>query len=365
MAEELRLKYNKTFLEEFAKAIQMHHSNFDSESFYQAVLQDDWEDLALLDRFKRMADGTYQTLALPYADVVDLLIKLNATCQGFDYIFFNDIIWKFGLEDLAHSFKGMAVLTTGSTSEFAIRYFLNHNFDASFAFLKELSFSDNEHHRRLASEGTRLRLPWGKAVPDLVTHRTEIFEVLDTLKADPSLYVRKSVANNLNDMTKFYPDEVIAHLKTWKNQDPNTDWIIKTALRTLIKTGYPAALDFMGYSQDFEIKQAQLAIDSLEVYDGDTSQISYAVRVTSPGPSKFRLGLAFGFQKANGRIGEKIFYLKDTDFVKDITISGHKNYQWKDLTTRRHYSGKHHIRLLLNDIELEKVEFILNKQPRD
>lgn len=361
MAEELRLKYDQAFLEEFVKAIQSHYSNFVSESFYQAVLQDDWDDLALMDRFKRMADATYHTLDLPYADVVNLLIKLNSTCQGFDYLFLNDIIWKYGLEDLDHSFRGMAVLTTGSSSEFAIRYFLNHNFDASFAFLKKLSLSDNEHHRRLASEGTRLRLPWGKAVPDLKIHRSEIFELLETLKADPSLYVRKSVANNLNDLTRFYPDEVIDHLKTWKNQDPKTDWIIKTALRTLIKTGYPPALAFMGYTQDFEIKQAQLALDSLEVHDGDTSQISYAVRIHSPVPSKFRLSLAFGFQKANGRIGEKIFYLKDTDFVNDVTISGQKDYRWKDLSTRRHYSGKHYIRLLLNHIEIKKVDFSLNK----
>lgn len=359
MAAEKRQVYNRAFLENFAQNVQQFHPNFSRQDFCQLVLTKDWENYSLMERFQAMARGFYETLNLPYHEVCQLLVQLNQTCRGFDYLFFHDVIWQYGLEDLPTSFDTVAILTTGSSGEFAIRYFLNHDIASSLAFLKKLSKSADADQRRLASEGTRLRLPWGKSVPALVEHLDEIFVILENLKADDSLYVRKSVANNLNDLTKMYPDLVLERLATWKGKDKRTDWVIKTGLRSLIKSGYPKALEFLGYAQDFKVASCQFNHDKKQAVYGQTTQFGYHLELFVERTSQLRLSLALGFQKSNGKISEKIFFLKDCQTSGQVSLSGKKSYTWQDLSTRKHYFGSHYARLLLNQKELARVDFDL------
>lgn len=358
MADELRQMFSRDFLEDYASKLSSL-APLDQDQFLQRVTADDWQNLSLLKRFARLADATVEGLSLPYDQLVDKLIILNETSQGFSYMFLNDIFWRYGLDDLPNSFRGMRVLTTGSSSEFAIRYFLNHDFEATLAFLQELAQSDNEHHRRLASEGTRLRLPWGKNVLELEEHIDQILAILEVLKADSSLYVRKSVANNLNDLSKKYPDLVLERLAAWKGQSAETDWIIKQGLRTLIKEGNDQALNLLDYGGEIVVQSAELVQNPTSPALNDTSIFSYKLVLGEVKAKRLRLMLAMGFQKSKGTISEKRFHLKDLDLKDNLTIAGQKKYVWKDMTTRKHHLGAHYARLLVNGQEVARLDFEL------
>ena len=106
---------------------------------------------------------------------------------------------------------------------------------------------ENEHVRRLASEGCRPSLPWGQALVRFKKDPAPILPILQQLKADPSPYVRKSVANNLNDISKTHPDLVVKMAKEWYGENEFTDWIVKHGCRTLLKNGNCEVLAIFGY----------------------------------------------------------------------------------------------------------------------
>jgi 3-methyladenine DNA glycosylase AlkC len=94
--------------------------------------------------------------------------------------------------------------------------------------------------RRLVSEGTRPRLPWAPRLRAFMRDPRPVLELLEWLKDDPSLYVRRSVANNLNDIGKDHPDLLFATAERWmKDANENRHWIIRHALRSAVKRGDP------------------------------------------------------------------------------------------------------------------------------
>src|SRR5690606_16915988 len=119
------------------------------------------------------------------------------------------------------------------SSEFAIRRFIVQDGSNVMKLMKEWSFDDNEHVRRLSSEGCRPRLPWSINLPEFIKNPDPIFDILENLKMDNSKYVQKSVANNLNDISKDHPNKIVSLAKAWQGIHNNTDWILKHACRTL------------------------------------------------------------------------------------------------------------------------------------
>ncbi|MBK6757546.1 MAG: DNA alkylation repair protein [Moraxellaceae bacterium] len=167
-----------------------------------------------------------------------------------------DYVAVYGLNHPDLALQTLKILTPLFTAEFAIRPFLQHHFDLTYGYLQAWAKDENHHVRRLASEGCRPRLPWGQRVPYLMSNHQQIMTILEQFKDDSSDYVQRSVANNLNDISKDYPEKVIGVAQRWLANEPTVhrQWIIKHATRGLVKAGHSDALALLGYSQKFNLK---------------------------------------------------------------------------------------------------------------
>lgn len=345
------------FIENFASLVVRYNPSFSIDLFMSDVISGDWEELALRARMKKIARCYHKQCNEDFLVGVDILMKISNDAQGFNYLFFADYVSMFGSDeknwDLA--MNALAIFTQGSSAEFAIRTFLKNDFDKTMKQMLRWSKDENEHLRRLSSEGCRTRLPWGEQIPALFENTDLILTILNNLKEDDSLYVRKSVANNLNDLSKDSPDKIIHIIKSWGLTNDKTSWIIKHGCRTLLKKGDVETLQLLGYAK----KEGELKVKDIlfEVHDqvskmGDISTLSYQLLVEVKKPLKIKLGMSFHFVKASGSISKKFFHVADKLIDGKTIIEGKKKYVWEDLTTRKHYPGKHVITLLLNGDEI-------------
>jgi 3-methyladenine DNA glycosylase AlkC len=215
----------------------------------------------------------------------------------------------------------------------------------------------SEHVRRLASEGCRPRLPWGVSLPLFKRDPSPILPILERLKQDPSLYVRKSVANNLNDIAKDNPNVVLQTARRWLGVHPHTDWIIRHGLRTMIRRADPEALALFGFAETEAtaelISHAEIRLDKDKLPIGGDCEMSYELRLTShrPDAMKVRIEYAVDYVRANGRTSRKLFFLTEKTLQGTLQLQGQRTLHWGDLSTRRHYPGNHRITLLVNGHE--------------
>ena len=243
------------------------------------------------------------------------------------------------------------------SAEFAIRPFLFHFPEPSMAFVHEAAVDDNYHVRRLASEGIRPFLPWARRVnlpPE------QIVTVLDSLHADPTRYVTRSVANTLNDISKIDPQLVMQALKSWQHQArqdaDELDWMTRHSLRTLLKSGHSDALALTGYpaKPEFSVDKVQV---SEQVVLGES--LHWRAVLHSKKRQKLKIALRVHFLKANGSYGVKVFALKDVQLDAHAEIELVKKLPFKPLTTRVLYAGKHRVELSVNGCISESREFEL------
>lgn len=170
----------------------------------------------------------------------------------------------------------------------------------------------NEHVRRLSSEGCRPRLPWGQALGIFKQDPARVLAILEKLKADPSLYVRKSVANNLNDIAKDHPALVLETAERWKGANPDTNWIVRHGCRTLIRQASPEVLALFGYAvsrdDDPIADYAELITEPNELKIGENCELRYEVHVRQGEPVHLRIEYGIDFVKAGGKYSRKLFY---------------------------------------------------------
>jgi 3-methyladenine DNA glycosylase AlkC len=194
----------------------------------------------------------------------------------------------------------------------------------------------DEHVRRLVSEGTRPRLPWATRLPQFQRDPGPVLELLDLLKDDPSEYVRRSVANNLNDISKDNPQVALDVAGRWYE---GRERLFKHALRTLLKAGDPQALAILGYSTRAVSAHAQLppriAIGS-----------SLPLEVTLTGQGRVLVDIVVHFVKANGSTSQKVFRGAELDVDGQATLR--RSISFRQHSTRRHYPGEHRIEVLIN-----------------
>jgi 3-methyladenine DNA glycosylase AlkC len=256
-------------------------------------------------------------------------------------------------------------LTQKFTAEFCIRPFINKYGDEIYDRLLRWNNDPNEHIRRWLSEGTRPRLPWGVRLQSAVQDPKRGLEILDFLKFDPSLYVRKSVANHLNDIAKDHPDLVVQTLRTWKSQLPSNfkkefDFICNRALRSLIKSGHTKALNFSGINTNRNILRCStLQLNKSNLHMNDKLKLHFVIHNTSRSKAKYIVDYVVYFMKSNGTQSPKVFKLKTGEISGGHKISIEKQIVFKPITTRKYYSGEHKIALKLNGIELKSKKFLL------
>jgi len=257
------------------------------------------------------------------------------------------------------SLELMRETTKRFSAEFAIRPFLKTFPKETYVFLKECAKDDNYHVRRLASEGTRPNLPWGLRI-NLPVDQT--IAMLDTLHADPTRFVARSVANNLNDISKSEPEQVLSTLKRWKKmavqEQQELDWMTRHALRGLVKTDHAGALAMLGYPVKPAFKLSK--IDCANVVKIGNS-LNWSATLTSEKRQNLKIVLRIDFLKANGSHSPKVFALKDISASKGETLALKKRVAFKAMTTRALYPGEHLVELVVNGVARGKSSFMLER----
>jgi 3-methyladenine DNA glycosylase AlkC len=294
-----------------------------------------------------------------YEDALAVLFAVSDDCHGFPYLIFPDFVARFGQGEKQWelSMAALEAFTRKSSSEFAVRPFILKDPERVMERMSLWARHPDEHVRRFSSEGCRPRLPWGEALPVFKKDPSPVMSVLELLKADDSLYVRKSVANNLNDISKDNPDAVLETAARWKTDaNPYTDWIIRRGCRTLIRHADPRANALFGYENGENghnpVSKANLSLSPSELKIGDRGEIAYEVVLSEGGDRHIRVEYGIDFVKANGHAARKLFLLTDRTVPGGTSLAGRRVHSWADLSVRRHYPGEHRITLLVNGQEM-------------
>lgn len=364
LAKQLKDIYTKDFLLEFSRKVQGVYPAFGTEDFIASVIDETWEELALKTRTRRIAEKLGVFLPSRYEDALGILFEIAEDCVGFPYLFFPDFVYVYGQgeENLELSMKALENFTQKSSSEFAIRTFLLRDPEGIMNHMISWAKHPNEHVRRLASEGCRPRLPWGEALTMFKKNPAPILSVLEILKEDPSLYVRKSVANNLNDISKDHPDLVLEIARKWIGKNPNTDWIVRHGCRTLIKQSNPEVMELFGYAKEEVLTTyASMEAQPNVLTIGESCDLQYEIHIREGEAVYVRIQYGIDFVKAKGQTSRKLFLLSDKTIPGGTHITGTRVHSFADLTTRRHYPGDHRIVLLVNGQEVAYTVLRLEK----
>ena len=344
-------------LETIAAAGSAVSIRFDRAVFLAAAA-DGLDALSIMERVRHIADAL--GAALPGNDPEALaIIRAIAPrlTHGFQAMAVTEYVARYGLDDFGLSMEALADLTRFGSAEFAIRPFLAADAPRALATMMRWAGNDDEHVRRLSSEGARPRLPWATRVPALKADPTLAAPILDALKVDPSLYVRKSVANHLNDIAKDRPDWLLGRLAEWPKDDARTVWIIRHALRTLIKKGDPAALALIGVSHGAAIILHDFSIAPSTVHLGD--RIAVTTELTSNSSENQRLVVDYRvhYARASGKSARKVFKLKTFELEAGETVSLGISQTIRDFSTRRHHPGRHEVELIVNGQTMATAAF--------
>ncbi|MCP2267191.1 DNA alkylation repair protein [Promicromonospora thailandica] len=251
-------------------------------------------------------------------------------------------------------------LTGVLTSEFAIRTLINHDPDRALAAALAWTASPDEHVRRLASEGTRPYLPWAIRVPALSARGDATLPVLDALYRDPSEYVRRSVANHLNDLSRDHPGLVVRTAARWLADpapDGSTPRLVRHALRTLVKKGDPGALALLGYASPAALTIDGPHLDRTVVETGGTVELRALLRNDGEAAVRLLVDYVVHHRKANGTQTPKTFKLTTVTLEPGQSTEVRRAHSFREITTRRYHPGAHAVALQVNGVLTEAVAF--------
>jgi 3-methyladenine DNA glycosylase AlkC len=356
MVDQLKNNYNRAYIKTVASEFKKQWSLFDDDSFIKKVFNSGWKELELKERMKRISYSLHEFLPKDYNESIPILLKVAPEFGGFEAMFFPDFVENNGLDkqNWKLSIKALEELTQYSSSEFAIRPFIIADSKETMKTMLKWSKSKSYHVRRLASEGCRPRLPWAIAIDEFKKDPNLILPILENLKNDPELYVRRSVANNLNDISKDHPKLALKIASSWLGKTIETDWVVKHGLRTLLKKGDSKALKLFGYSPVKSLVIGEVKLQRKRLKIGETLEFKFTL--TCKSRSKLRVEYAIDYLKKNGTHSKKVFKISEKLYEKGEHIISSKQ-SFKEMSTRKHYRGPHFISIVVNGVQKEKYEF--------
>ncbi|MEE8600732.1 DNA alkylation repair protein [Euzebya tangerina] len=387
MAEPLKNSFGIPVVREIATMIDDAASRasvpFDPDAFTEAAGAG-FDDLELTPRARQvaavMADHLPADRAVALAVLEDsfgppLAETGEEGMAPFRYLPFVFFVADHGHDHLEAALAFQKAVTTRFTAEFSIRSYLEgpHR-DATLARLRRWAGDPDEHVRRLVSEGSRPRLPWAPRLRSFIEDPAPVLALLEELRHDPSEYVRRSVANNLNDIAKDHPDTVVAVAQRWwsdidhraaragDQQALRERWMIRHALRTLIKQGDADALAVLGFHAASPIAIATAEVAPSELVIGEAVDIRVTLHNPSDQPGAGLLDLRLHFVKADGRTSPKVFKGAEVELDPGEERTVRKRVRLNQQSTRTHYPGTHQIDALLNGVATEIGAFEL-RQP--
>lgn len=355
--------YSPVFLHRLGQSFQEQLSSFDGDRFEAACQTPDWEELKLMERRDRIVACLHDQLPADFTAAAPLIRAVGPQFTGLAAVCLPHYVATYGLNEWALSMDLLAELTRFSSAEFAIRPFLVREPAATSQQMWRWTQSPDADVRRLASEGMRPRLPWGIRLTQFIDDPLPVLAVLKQLITDESPYVQKSVANNLNDISKDHPDLVVTFAQRYWNQTSQTNWMLTRGLRTLFKQGNPAVLALQGYALTAkeQVRSLQFTPAHQLAQIGQTTRLHYQFRSTAATELPLYLGYRVHYVRQRGATTTKDFFLKRVTLAAGAELTGEVTIPWRQLTTRHLYAGEHVIELLVNTQPIAASRVILTE----
>ena len=363
--------FNCGKVEYLAGLIKAVHFDFDDEEFVKRVVKK-FPKLELKERIVWIRENLKKFLSEDYRDAVQILIESlpeegdpNEKDDDFgDFIFapINDFVAAYGCDrkNLLFSLRALKEITKRFSAEDAVRYFLVAFPEETLERIGKWSRDSNYHVRRLASEGTRPRLPWSQKL-ELDSEKI-IVKILDNLYYDKTRYVVRSVANHINDISKINPRLAVSTLGRWRKSNrqinKEMEYLISHALRTLIKKGDKDALKLLGYSSDPAIVVREFVIKKNEVKIGESVEFNF--KIIAKKKESLMIDYIIYFQTKSGKKSFKVFKIKKVTLNKGEELKVNKRHPLRVMTTRKLCSGKHRVELQINGSVQKGGEFLLS-----
>ncbi|HEX4358284.1 MAG TPA: DNA alkylation repair protein [Pseudonocardia sp.] len=254
----------------------------------------------------------------------------------------------------------LARLTGRLTGEFAIRTFLDADLDRTLGVVRSWTGHADEHVRRLASEGTRPRLPWARRVRAITDRPDAALGLLDALYRDESEYVRRSVANHLNDVSRLDAALATGTARRWlAAPDGHTGAVVRHALRSLVKAGDPDALALLGFEPPAGIVLSVFALTGSTVELGGGLGFAFSVANHGAEPARLAIDYVIHHRKANGTLAPKVFKLTTRTLDPGAAATIERTHSFRPISTRRYYPGEHAVEIQVNGTRLGRHEFLL------
>ncbi len=358
MANLLKDIYTQDYICNLSLQLQEEYKEFNHHNFTSDVFSQDWENKELKQRMRHIAITIYKYLPFDYNIQLQILQLVSKHFIGMQAMYFQDFVEIYGVryKYWDSSITALNHFTKYSSSEFAIRQFIIKDEKKAMQQMIKWAKSNNLHLRRLASEGCRPRLPWAISLSNFKQNPEKILEILEILKEDKEKYVQKSVANNINDISKDNPNIVIQLFKKWYGKNTDTNWILKHGCRTLLKNGNKEILELFGYKKPTNINITNFILNTNVTFN-DGLEFSFTISSDKLFP-KLRLEYQIDFVRQNNKISKKVFKISElTNFIGAKQIN--KRYSFKPISTRKYYKGKHQLYIIINGVICTKNSFNL------
>ena len=362
MPDLLKNLLNHKLLSEIACDIQSAYNPFQVDAFLKSTMDETWDNLELKDRVYKIAVNLGKYLPQDYAAAIGIIDKVvmnyGTWLEGFVW-FFPTFVEIFGQDekDWDVSMGALERYTRYASSEMAVRPFIIKHEKRMMEQMYVWSKNEDELVRRLSCEGCRPALPWAPALNSFKKDPAPILPILERLKADPSVHVRKSVANNMNDISKTHPDLVIKLAKDWYGKNELTDWIVKHGCRTLLKKGNREALAIFGLNDVSSVDVEGFTLGATSISIGD--DIIFSFTVLTKNATKVRMEYGIDYVKSNGKRNRKIFQISEISLKENVKKDYTRKHSFENVSTRKHYPGLHSITLIVNGIERGTMDFEL------
>ncbi|SCB57057.1 3-methyladenine DNA glycosylase AlkC [Rhizobium aethiopicum] len=369
MPEPLKNLLHEALVSEMADRIAANASSFDKARFVK-LATDGLGALELMERSALVRDGLFATLPDDFPEAASILKASlpapgRAGLTGWMLLPVNQFIAARGPDYFEIGLQLLKALTPHFTGEFGIRPFIHRDQQRALAIISGWVADPDQHVRRLASEGTRPRLPWAMRLPRLVKDPVPILPILTALMDDPEDYVRRSVANSLNDIAKDHPDMVAAFIADHiEGASAERRRLLKHASRTLLKKGHAQALANFGFGAAASL-ECELRLVNSEVMFGEG--LDFEIRVTNAGQTTHSLMIDYAIHhvKADGSLSPKVFKCKTVTLAPGQSHAIGRRHAMRPITTRRYYPGEHRIAILVNGAESASETFVLRMPSPD
>jgi 3-methyladenine DNA glycosylase AlkC len=339
---------DRACVQRFGEAIGKVYPSFEVNRFVRSAMGDGFETLELKARIRRLGKTLRDFLPVDYRRAIAIILDVAPSVPEVENWVLTTFVELYGVDYFDVSVRALKRLTRYGTSEFAIRPFMIQYPDRMMPILHVWAQDKNEHVRRLAAEASRPRGVWVAHLEAFKKNPEPVIELLEKLSVDPSLYVRKAVANNLNDISKDHPEIVLKTCRHWrKDGHPHTDWIIRRACRSLVKLGDLRALSLLGFTARPRVQVREFAI-APKVRVGRTAKLRAVVQSGSTARQKLAIDYRLHYVKAGGGVSPKVFKLSEMTLEPGQEVTLETTHSFRQMSTRKHYPGRHQIDLIIN-----------------